>query len=49
MMTSEQMHGLQKATGAAFDRMFLQMMIIHHEGAITMARTELSDGQNPQA
>lgn len=29
--------------------MFLQMMIMHHEGAITMARTELSDGQNPQA
>jgi uncharacterized protein (DUF305 family) len=49
MMTPEQMHGLQQATGAAFDRMFLQMMIMHHEGAITMARTELSDGQNPQA
>jgi uncharacterized protein (DUF305 family) len=49
MMTDEQMHEFQQATGDAFDRMFLQMMIIHHEGAVAMARTELSDGQNPQA
>lgn len=49
MMSDQQMGGLEQANGAAFDRMFMQMMIMHHEGAVAMARTELSDGQNPQA
>lgn len=49
MMDSQQMQQLQQATGAEFDRTFLQMMISHHQGAIAMARTELADGQNPQA
>ena len=38
-----------QAQGVAFDRMFLQMMIDHHDGAIEMARGEQVDGQNPQA
>jgi uncharacterized protein (DUF305 family) len=49
MMTAEQMGGLAAASGAAFDRMFLEMMIEHHEGAITDAQTELAEGANPQA
>ncbi|MGH3777723.1 MAG: DUF305 domain-containing protein [Pseudonocardiaceae bacterium] len=49
MMSSDQMQQLGQATGEAFDRMFLQMMIVHHQGAVTMANTELSDGQNPDA
>ncbi|MGD9527444.1 MAG: DUF305 domain-containing protein [Pseudonocardia sp.] len=49
MMAGQQMSGLDQANGAPFDRMFLQMMVVHHEGAVTMARTELADGQNPQA
>lgn len=49
MMTDQQIQNLENATGAAFDRMFLQMMTEHHKGAVQMARTELSDGQNPQA
>ncbi len=49
MMTDAQMAQLGQARGAAFDRMFLQMMIEHHKGAIEMSRTELSTGQNPQA
>ncbi|MGD9529001.1 DUF305 domain-containing protein [Pseudonocardia sp.] len=49
MMSGQQMGGLDRANGAGFDRMFLQMMVVHHEGAVTMARTELADGQNPQA
>ncbi len=36
-------------SGDAFDRMFLQMMSTHHQGAVTMAETELKDGQNPEA
>lgn len=49
MMSSDQMRQLGQASGEAFDRMFLQMMIGHHQGAITMAKTELSQGQNPDA
>jgi uncharacterized protein (DUF305 family) len=49
MMSDQQLSGLGQAKGAAFDRMFLQLMIMHHEGAVTMARAELSDGRNPQA
>ncbi len=46
MMSQEQMDGLEAASGADFDRMFLQMMIEHHNGAIEMAETELTDGRN---
>lgn len=49
MMSGDQMNQLGQAAGAAFDRMFLQMMIIHHQGAVTMAETELTDGQYPDA
>lgn len=49
MMSAEQMQQLQSATGAAFDKMFLELMITHHQGAIEMADTELADGSNPQA
>lgn len=33
-------------TGEAFDRMFIDMMIPHHQAAIKMARTEVEKGQN---
>jgi uncharacterized protein (DUF305 family) len=49
MMTAQQMAELEKASGAAFDRLWLQMMITHHEGAVTMAQQELATGQNGQA
>jgi uncharacterized protein (DUF305 family) len=49
MMSSGQMQQLNESTSAAFDTMFLQMMISHHEGAITMAKTELSAGRNAEA
>jgi uncharacterized protein (DUF305 family) len=38
MMSGQQMSGLDQANGAAFDRMFLQMMVMHHEGAVTIER-----------
>ena len=31
-----------------FDRAFLEMMIPHHEGAVTMAEAELAKGQDPE-
>jgi uncharacterized protein (DUF305 family) len=37
MATDEQLQQLRDATGEAFDRLWLQLMITHHEGAITMA------------
>ena len=45
MMTDAQMQEMGAARGADFDRMFLTMMIRHHEGAVTMARTELDKGK----
>ncbi|WP_340588638.1 DUF305 domain-containing protein [Erythrobacter alti] len=36
MASAEQMAQLAAARGVNFDRMFLQMMIDHHEGALTM-------------
>jgi len=41
--------GLSAASGAAFDRLFVRMMIKHHGAGITMAQTELSDGENADA
>jgi uncharacterized protein (DUF305 family) len=33
---------------AGFDRMFIDMMIPHHQGAIRMARAQLADGADPE-
>ncbi|MEU7875520.1 DUF305 domain-containing protein [Dactylosporangium sp. NPDC049140] len=49
MMSSADMAKLKAATGAEFDKLFLQMMITHHEGAIMMAQAELAHGTNPNA
>ena len=49
MMSSQQMDDLKAAEGAEFDRMWVDMMIDHHEGAVTMSRTEVAEGANSQA
>jgi uncharacterized protein (DUF305 family) len=49
MMSEQDMHSLMNATGAEFDRLFLEQMIAHHEGAVEMAETEIADGQNADA
>jgi uncharacterized protein (DUF305 family) len=38
MLTPEQLAELAAASGEAFDRLFLEFMIFHHEGAILMVR-----------
>lgn len=38
MLTSAQMSALAASTGPEFDRLFLEGMIVHHEGAIQMAQ-----------
>ncbi|MEV7967971.1 DUF305 domain-containing protein [Sphaerisporangium sp. NPDC088356] len=46
MATPEQMAALRAAGGAGFDRLYLQLMIAHHLGAITMAADELEKGSH---
>ena len=48
-MSDEDMSALQSAEGADASRLFLQQMIVHHQSAIDMAQTELTDGMNPDA
>jgi uncharacterized protein (DUF305 family) len=38
MLTAEQLRTLEASTGVAFDRAFLELMIQHHEGALTMVK-----------
>ncbi|MCK9925389.1 DUF305 domain-containing protein [Frankia sp. AgPm24] len=45
MMSDEDMTALANTSGAAFDTMFLTMMIDHHQGAIDMASTEIQGGR----
>lgn len=48
MMTEADMSGLEAADGAQFDRMWITMMITHHEGAVTMAEQVLSSTKDPE-
>ncbi|MFD4180023.1 DUF305 domain-containing protein [Rhodococcus sp. NPDC058514] len=48
MMTAEQMTQLEQASGADFDRAWLEMMIAHHQGAVDSSSAILSDGQSEQ-
>jgi uncharacterized protein (DUF305 family) len=49
MMTQADMTRLSKATGTEFDRLWLELMVQHHEGAVRMANDELSSGKNAAA
>ncbi|MEV7040748.1 DUF305 domain-containing protein [Amycolatopsis sp. NPDC051061] len=49
MMSADDMKQLEAAKGTEFDKMWLDMMIKHHQGAIDMAKTELSKGSNADA
>lgn len=49
MMSDADMKRLESSTGTAFDRLWLELMIQHHEGAVRMAKDELADGKNPDA
>jgi uncharacterized protein (DUF305 family) len=40
---------LQTLNGPDFDKLWLQSMISHHQGAIEMAQAEIEHGQNPDA
>ncbi len=47
MMSDDDMASLESATGNEAARLFLEQMIVHHQGAITMAQSEVNNGQNP--
>lgn len=49
MMTEDELSDLGNAKGTMFDRMWIQMMIEHHKGAVTMAKTEQTSGKNAEA
>ena len=46
MMTADQMDGMAAMNGVDFDQMWLEMMIAHHEGAISQSETVKADGSN---
>lgn len=49
MAPAEELTALEAAKGKKFDRLFLAMMLEHHQGAVEMAQAEQSDGQDPAA
>ncbi len=46
MATPAQLAALQQATGQAFDTLFLNLMIKHHEGAVTMSGRQIENGSD---
>ncbi|GAB3972241.1 DUF305 domain-containing protein [Streptomyces sparsus] len=46
MATKAQLAELGKARGEEFDRLFLRLMVTHHEGAVTMAKDVLTGGND---
>jgi uncharacterized protein (DUF305 family) len=50
MLTEDELRKLEAAEGAEFDRLFLEFMIRHHEGAIEMVETLYAEGggQEPE-
>lgn len=46
MMSGADMQALEDATGVEASRLFLEQMIVHHEGAIDMAQAEVDNGEN---
>jgi len=49
IMTEAQMRQLDKANASDGQRLYLEGMIRHHQGAIHMAQTETQDGNNEEA
>ncbi|SDP62909.1 Uncharacterized conserved protein, DUF305 family [Pedococcus dokdonensis] len=48
MMSQADMTKLSQASGAQFDRMWLTMMVAHHQGALTMANDVLATTKDTQ-
>ena len=48
MMTAEEMASLEAASGASFNKAWMEMMVKHHEGALTMAKAVQAKGASPE-
>lgn len=49
MMAPDEMEDLDTADGATGQKLYLEGMIKHHQGAVAMAEDEVANGENPQA
>lgn len=49
MMSDSDMTALEEATGPEAARLWLEQMILHHEGAVAMAEVQLNEGKFPAA
>jgi uncharacterized protein (DUF305 family) len=49
MMTDADMQRLEDSSGSAFDRLWLELMVLHHEGAVAMSEDEIAGGKSPEA
>jgi uncharacterized protein (DUF305 family) len=49
MMGDDDLKQLEAAQGTEAAKLFLKQMVAHHQGAVTMAKTETSQGKNPDA
>lgn len=48
LLSEKVMKQLESAKGQKFDKLFVEGMIAHHNGAVEMARTEQTDGADPE-
>ncbi|WP_133743089.1 DUF305 domain-containing protein [Actinorugispora endophytica] len=48
MATPEQLDELEAASGAEFDALFVELMVAHHEGGVSMAEDVMIDGRHPR-
>ena len=48
MMGADDMATLESASDAEFQRLWVEMMVEHHQGAIAMAEKEIADGENAE-
>jgi len=49
MMSEDDLAQLRAADGLEASRLFLEQMIVHHEGAVEMAQVQVEDGNDPEA
>jgi uncharacterized protein (DUF305 family) len=47
-MMAGMMNGINSKTGDEFDKAFLSEMIVHHQGAVTMANAVLKTSKRPE-
>lgn len=48
MLTADELAAVESAPEGEFDRLWLEAMIAHHEGAVVMAEDQLRDGVVPE-